>query len=47
MQARSRKIMKMQMFATVDMEKPHTGNIRSLNLVVVKHMTVRVTELSL
>jgi hypothetical protein len=43
----SYKIMKMQMFATMDKANPDTGNIRGLNLAAVKHTTVQVTRLPL
>jgi hypothetical protein len=44
---KSYKIMKMQMFATLDKANPDTGNIRGLNLASVKHMTIQVTRLLL
>jgi hypothetical protein len=44
---KSYKIMKMQMFATLDKANHDTGNIRGLNLVEVKHTTVKVTRLLL
>jgi hypothetical protein len=37
----------MKMYATLDKVKPDTGNMRGLNLVAVKHMTVQVTRLLL
>jgi hypothetical protein len=39
--------MKMQMFTTLGKTRPETGNIRGLNLVTVKHTTVKVTRLPL
>jgi hypothetical protein len=36
--------MKMQMFVTSEKVKPDTVNIRGLNLVAVKHMTIQVTS---
>jgi hypothetical protein len=47
MQQKSYKIMKMQMFATLDKVSPDTGNIRGLNLAAVKYTTVQVTRLPL
>jgi hypothetical protein len=44
---KSYKIMKMQMFATLDKENPDTGNIKGLNLAVVKRTTFQVTRLLL
>jgi hypothetical protein len=44
---KSSKIMKMQLFATLDKAKPDTENIRGLNLAAVMCMTVQVTRLSL
>jgi hypothetical protein len=44
---KSSKIMKMQLFATMDKAKPNTENIRSLNLAAVMCMSVQVTRLSL
>jgi hypothetical protein len=41
------KIMKMQMFATLDKAKSDTGNLRGLNLAAYKHTTVQVTRLPL
>jgi hypothetical protein len=41
------EVMKMQMFATLDNANSDTGNIRGLNLVGVKHMTLQVTRLPL
>jgi hypothetical protein len=35
------------MFAILDKAKPDTGNIRDLNLAVVRHMTVQVIKLVL
>jgi hypothetical protein len=46
-QADVTQIMKMQIFATLDKANPDTGNIRGLNLAVVKHTIVQVTTLSL
>jgi hypothetical protein len=46
-QAEVIKIMKMQMFATLDKANRDTGNIRGLNLASVKHTTVQVTRLLL
>jgi hypothetical protein len=43
----ARKIMKMLMFAILDMAKPDTGNTKGLNLVAVKRTTVQVTRLPL
>jgi hypothetical protein len=37
---KSYKIIKMQMFATLEKAKPDTGYIRGLNLAAVKHTTV-------
>jgi hypothetical protein len=39
--------MRIYMFAILDKAKPNTENIRDLNLVVVRRMTVQVTELAL
>jgi hypothetical protein len=39
--------MKMQIFAALDKMNPDTGNIRGINLVVVKNTTVQVTRLLL
>jgi hypothetical protein len=36
-----------KMFAIFDKEKPDTENIRGLNLVAVRHMTIQVTRLLL
>jgi len=36
-----------QMLATQDKAKPHTENIRGLNLVTVRHTVVQVTKLPL
>jgi hypothetical protein len=44
---RERVIMKMQRFATLDKASRDIGNIRGLNLAVVKHTTVQVTRLLL
>jgi predicted TPR repeat methyltransferase len=44
---KSYKIMKMQMFATLDKAIRDTGNIRGLNLVAVNHTTVQVNRLLL
>jgi hypothetical protein len=44
---KSYKIMKMQMFATLDKANRDTGNKRGLNLAAVKHTTVQVTRLLL
>jgi hypothetical protein len=41
------KIMKIQMFATLDKTNPGTGNIKCLNLVAVKYTTVQITRLPL
>jgi hypothetical protein len=41
------KLMKMQMFATLYKANLGTGNIRGLNLAVVKRTTVQVTRLLL
>jgi hypothetical protein len=38
-------MMKMEMFTILDKAKPDTENIRGLNLVVAKPMTVQVTKL--
>jgi hypothetical protein len=43
----SYKIMKMQMFATLDRVKRDTGNISSLNLAAINHKTVQVNRLLL
>jgi hypothetical protein len=39
--------MKMQVFAALDKTNPDTGNIRGLNLAVVKQTTLQVTRLLL
>jgi hypothetical protein len=44
---KSYKIMKMQMFLTLDKAKGDTGNIRGLNLVAVNHTTVQMNRLLL
>jgi carbohydrate-selective porin OprB len=44
---KSYKTTKMQIFATLDKVSPNIGNIRGLNLVVVKQMTAQVTRLLL
>jgi hypothetical protein len=44
---KSYKIMKMQMFITLDKANCDTGNIRGLNLAAVNHTTVQVTRLLL
>jgi hypothetical protein len=41
---KSYKIMKMQMFATLDKANRDTGYIRGLNLAAGKHTTVQVTR---
>jgi hypothetical protein len=43
-QAKSYKIIKMKMFATLEKVNTNTGNIRGLNLAAVKHTTVQVTR---
>jgi hypothetical protein len=43
----SYKIMKMEMFATLEKANLNRGNIRGLNLAAVKHMTTQVTRLLL
>jgi hypothetical protein len=37
--------MKMKMFVTLDMARPHTENIRGLNLAAVMCTTVHVSRL--
>jgi hypothetical protein len=44
---KSYKMVKMQIFATLDKAKFDTGNIRGLILAAVKHTTVQMTRLSL
>jgi hypothetical protein len=44
---KSYKIMKMQMFPTLDKANPDKWNIRGLNMAAVKHTTVQVTRLLL
>jgi hypothetical protein len=44
---KSYKIMKMQMFATLDKANRDTGYIRGLNLTAFKHTTVQVIRLLL
>jgi hypothetical protein len=39
--------MKMQMLATLDKANPNIGNMRGLNLAVIKHMTIQVIRLLL
>jgi hypothetical protein len=46
-QAKSYKIMRMNMFEVWDKAKPDIENIRGLNLAVVKLTTVQVTKLPL
>jgi hypothetical protein len=41
------KIMKMQLFVTLDKAKPDTENIKGLNLAAVMCMTIQVPRLSL
>jgi hypothetical protein len=41
------KVMKMQLFFTLDKANPDSGNIRGLNFAGSKHMTVHVTRLLL
>jgi hypothetical protein len=43
----SYKIMKRQMFTTLDKANLDTGNIRGLNFAAVKHTTAQVTRLPL
>jgi hypothetical protein len=42
---KSSKIMKMKMFVTLDKARPHTQNIRGLNLAAVMCTTVQVSRL--
>jgi hypothetical protein len=44
---KSYKIMKMQMFSTLDKANRDTGNKRGLNLTAVNHTTVQVNRLLL
>jgi hypothetical protein len=44
---KSYKIMKMQMFATLDKAYPDKGNIRGVNLAAVKHTAVQMARLLL
>jgi hypothetical protein len=44
---KSYKIMKMQLFATLDKANRDTGNIRGLNLAAINHTTVQVNRLLL
>jgi hypothetical protein len=41
---RTFKIMKTKMYAILDKAKPHTENIRGLNLEAVTCMTVQVSQ---
>jgi hypothetical protein len=42
---KSSKTMKMKMFSTLDKARPHTENIRGLNLAAVTCTTVQVSKL--